>query len=104
MSEELTIPVAEPLSETAYANRVLPTREAPFEVGATLLAAGAICLGLAALIFTPFKPGFAAIGLGILACCFAGERDRLPRIALTIATLGWLVGGILAVAFDQAVW
>src|SRR6478752_8144084 len=48
---------AQPLTEEEYANRVLPDRESPYEVGATLLAAGAIVLGITALFFTPFKPG-----------------------------------------------
>jgi len=49
------------LSESEYANRVLPAREDPYEVGVTLLSALAIVLGVSALFFTPFKPGFLAI-------------------------------------------
>ena len=92
------------LSETEYANRLLPQREAPFEVGVTLLAAGAICLGLSALIFTPFKPGFTAIALAVLANAFAAGNSRLPRIAMIVAVLGWLIGGILSVLTDSPVW
>jgi hypothetical protein len=95
---------AQPLTEEEYANRVLPDRESPYEVGATLLAAAAICLGVAALFFTPFKPGFLAILLATLSNAFAGERSRLPRVAMIVAALGWLIGGILSVLADEAVW
>jgi hypothetical protein len=103
MSDDTTVPAAT-LSESAYANRLLPTREAPAEVGSTLLAASAIVLGLSALIFTPFKPGFAAIGLSILAVATAGDRGRLARISMIVAGICWLVGGIVAVIEDKPVW
>ena len=95
---------SQPLTEEEYANRVLPDRESPYEVGATLLAAAAICLGVVALLFTPFKPGFLAILLATLSNALAGERARLPRIALIVAGLGWLIGGVLSVLADEAVW
>jgi hypothetical protein len=92
------------LSESEYANRVLPAREDPYEVGVTLLSALAIVLGVSALFFTPFKPGFLAIGIATLANALAAHSTRLPRIAMVVAVLGWLIGGILAVAYDEAVW
>jgi uncharacterized membrane protein len=92
------------LTEEEYANRVLPARESPFEVGATLLAALAICLGVAALLFTPFKPGFLGILCATLANVLAGPNVRLPRIAMVVAGLGWLLGGVLSVLYDEAVW
>ena len=95
---------AQPLTEEEYANRLLPDHESPFEVGATLLAAGAIVLGIAALFFTPFKPGFLAILLATLSNAFAGQNTRLPKIALIVAGLGWLLGGIASVLADEAVW
>ena|SRR6476619_2118753 len=98
-------PHAEPtLSETDYANKVLPAREAPFEVGVTLLSALAICLGVYALIFTPFKPGFLAIAVATLANALAARPSRLPKIAMVVAVLGWLIGGIVAVMSDAPVW
>jgi hypothetical protein len=104
MAAEVSPPPDQPLSETEYANRLLPQRESPFEVGVTLLAAGAICLGVYALIFTPFKPGFLAIALAVLANAFSAGNSRLPRIALVVAVLGWLIGGVLAVLTDAPVW
>ena len=95
---------AQPLTEEAYANRVLPDRESPYEVGATLLAAGAIVLGITALLFTPFKPGFLAILLATLSNMLAGDRVRLPKIAMVVAGLGWLLGGVASVLADEAVW
>ncbi|MDX6376341.1 MAG: hypothetical protein QOE98_644 [Gaiellaceae bacterium] len=95
---------AELLTETEYANRLLPDREPASEVGATLLAAGAICLGIAALLFTPFKPGFLAILLATLSNALATKSVRLPKIAMVVAGLGWLLGGVISVLADEAVW
>lgn len=104
-------------SELDHLQRTLPPREDPHEAGATLLAAAAIFFGILALLavpfmlleipgvaWTPFKTGFIAIFLAVIALSIAGERSRLPRIGLVMATLGWLVGGILAVIFDRALW
>lgn len=92
------------LGEAAYANRVLPSRESPAEVGAMILSAAGIVLGLSALVFVPFKPGFAAIGISTIALAVSGERNRVAKIAMTVSTLGWLVGGLLAVLSDSPVW
>ena len=92
------------LSETEYANRLLPAREAPFEAGVTLLSAAAICLGVSALYFAPFKPGFLAMALAVLANAFAVRSSRLPKIAMVVAVGGWLLGGIVAVLTDSTVW
>jgi hypothetical protein len=92
------------LSETEYFQRLLPPNESGHETFATLLASFAIVLGLAALVFRPFKPGFAAILLAILALCIAGERDRLSRVALVVAGACWLLGGVIAVLGNHAVW
>src|SRR5262249_59902302 len=100
MAAELSTHDDQTLSESEYANRLLPQREAPFEVGVTLLSAMAICLGVYALIFTPFKPGFLAIFFAILANAFASGSNRLPKIAMVVAVLGWLIGGLLAVLSD----
>jgi hypothetical protein len=104
MAADLTPPADPTLSETEYANRLLPQREAPFEVGVTLLSALAICLGVSALYFAPFKPGFLAMALATLANAFASRSSRLPKVAMVVAVLGWLIGGTLAVLYDQTVW
>jgi hypothetical protein len=95
---------ANTLGEVDYYNRTLPRREHPFETFSMLLSAGAIVFGLAALYFTPFKPGFLAIFLGILGLATAGDRDRFGRIALVVAGTCWLIGGLVAVIADQPVW
>jgi hypothetical protein len=92
------------LSETEYFQRLLPPHEAGHETFASLFAAFAIVLGLAALVFRPFKPGFVAILLATFALCISGERDRLPRVALVVAGVCWLVGGVIAVLGNQPVW
>jgi hypothetical protein len=105
------------LSEVEYFNRTLPARERPFEVFSMLLSAAALTLGLTAmisglamkfgpstLVFAPFRVGFLAIFLGVIGLATAGDRDRFGRIALVIAGLGWLIGGMLAVIQDKPVW
>jgi hypothetical protein len=108
------------LSEGAYANRVLPPRESPFEAGSMLIASAAIVFAIAAvvgaaasaanivqltsLVDSPFKPGFLAIFLGIIALATAGDRGRIQRFALAFATLAWLVGGVIAVLADKPIF
>jgi hypothetical protein len=108
------------LSEGAYANRVLPAREDPFEVGSMLLASAAIVFALAAiigaaahaagilqittLVSRPFKPGFLAMALAIVGLATAGNRGRTQRFALAFATFGWLVGGVIAVLADTPIF
>ena len=94
----------ETLSELDYFRRNQPPRDRGHETGATLLAALAFVIGLSALYFRPFKPGFAAMLLALIALTIAGERDRLPRLALLVATLCWLIGGLIAVWSNAAVW
>jgi hypothetical protein len=98
-----TLPT-EPLSEVDYKNRQLPQRERPSDVGATLLAGAAILCGIATFVTTPFEPGFLGIGLGVIALAVASERNRLAKIGLTTATLGWLIAGLLAVLSGSQVW
>ena len=106
-----------PMSEIDYFNLTQPQRERPFEAGSTLLAGLALTLGVAAILavpvallkisgvaWTPFKTGLAAILLAIIALSTAGPRDRLQRTAFTVAVVGWLIGGILAVIFDKPIW
>jgi hypothetical protein len=105
MTDESSALEQDPLTEVEYFNRIQPQREHPYEAGATLLAALAIILGVAALHFgTPFKVGFLAMLLATLALIFSGERDRFARTAMIVAVGGWLVGGILAVLASKAVW
>jgi hypothetical protein len=105
------------LSEVEYFNRTLPTRERPFEVFSVLLSAAGFVLGLMALfsglamkfgpasfVLPPFKLGFVGIFLAIIGLCTAGDRDRFARIALVVAGLSWLIGGMLAVIQNKAVW
>ena len=108
------------LTESAYANRVLPDRESPFEVGSTLLSGLAIIFAIAALVGAlanaiglaqvttlvahPFKPGFIAMFLAIVGLAISGDRTRYGRFALAFATLAWLIGGTVAVLADKPIW
>jgi hypothetical protein len=108
------------LTETEYANHVLPAREAPYEVAAILVACLAILFAIAGivgvlatsggiaqlqtLVARPWKAGFLSIGLAALALAFAGPRDRMARFAMVFATVCWLAGGLIAVVADVPVW
>ena len=41
--------------------------------------------------------GFIGIACGILGVAIAGERDRIGKIGLMIAVMGWLVGSIIGI-------
>jgi hypothetical protein len=92
------------LDEIEYYQRLLPAREAPFEAGVTLLSSLAIVLGLAALWYWPVRTGALAIGLALVAIAFAAGSNRYPRIALSVATICWLLGSTLGVLLDRDVW
>ncbi len=108
------------LSESAYANRVLPPREHPFEAGSMLIASAAIVFSIAAvlgaaasafnitqltsLVASPFKPGFLAIFLAIIGLATAGDRGRVQRFAMAFAASCWLVGGAIAVLADKPIF
>jgi hypothetical protein len=101
MSSEHT-PDEELLTEVDFMHRLLPPRERPYETGATLLAALGMVLGVSALFSTPMKPGFAGIGLAIIALTISGDRNRIPRIALLVAASGCFIGALLAVLRNTA--
>ncbi len=44
------------------------------------------------------------MALATLANAFSAGSSRLPRIAMVVAVLGWLIGGVLAVLTDAPVW
>jgi hypothetical protein len=47
--------------------------------------------------------GFAAIGCAILGISIAGTRDRIGKIGLVVATVGWLIGSTLAILLGRSV-
>ena len=92
------------LDEIEYYQRLLPAREEPFEAGVTLISALAMTIGLAALLYRPMMTGAIAMGLAMLALAFAARGNRYPRIALTLATVCWLLGSTVGVFLDRDVW
>jgi hypothetical protein len=92
------------LGEIEFLNRSLPAKEQPFEAFAALLAAVGMVFGLAALFTTPMKPGFAGIGLAIIALAIAGDRNRIERVALLVSSTACFIGALLAVLRNTAFW
>ena len=92
------------LDELDYYQRLLPAREEPFEAGVTLLSSLAVVFGLAALWYWPIRLGALAITLALVALAFSVGSNRYPRIALTLATVCWLLGSTVGVFLDRDVW
>ncbi len=101
MSAEQTISTGEPVDETMtqldYVDRVLEPRDTGTQTVSALLAGLACGLGVLAVWFAPMITGFFAIGFAIIALVLAGESTRTAKIALIVATFGWLIGSILAI-------
>ncbi len=92
------------LDELEYYQRLLPAREEPFEAGVTLLSSLAVVFGLAALWYWPVRLGALAIALAVAALSFSVGSNRYARIALTLATICWLLGTVVGVLLDRDVW
>ena len=41
--------------------------------------------------------GFVAIGCAILGLSMSGTRDRIGKIGLIVAVMGWLIGSIIGI-------
>jgi hypothetical protein len=89
--------VAEPMTPLDYAQERLEERDTGVTSAAALLSGLGAGLGVLSIYFAPMILGFVAIGAAILGLSVAGDRDRFAKIALIIATVGWLVGSIIAV-------
>jgi hypothetical protein len=60
-------------------------------------------LGVVSLWFAPMIIGFFAIGCAILGLSIAGTRDRIGKIGLIMAVVGWLIGSTLAILLGRSV-
>jgi hypothetical protein len=71
---------------------------------AGFLAAAAIFAGLVAIVYYPGRVGAGAILVALIAAAMGGFQSRLAAFAVGIATLGWLAGMIVSVAFERPVF
>ena len=92
------------LDELEYYRRLQPSREEPFEAGATLLSSLGLIFGLASLLYWPMWLGAIAMTLALIGLAFAGPRTRFPRLALIVATICWFVGSLVGVLLERDVW
>lgn len=86
----------EVMTQQDYAERQLEERDTGTASAAALLSGLGAGLGVMSLWVAPMILGFVAIGFAILGLAIAGDRDRFAKIALIIATFGWLIGSLLA--------
>jgi hypothetical protein len=82
---------------------MLPPRERPLDALAGLLNGLGAGFGILALIWWPLFLGGIGISLAGLSLVFARERGIQSRFAwgFAIASLGWLIGMMLAVSGHQ---
>jgi uncharacterized membrane protein YjjP (DUF1212 family) len=95
--------LANPMTQLEYAELKLEDRDSGTQSASALLSGLACGLGVAALWFAPMIIGFVAIGCAILGLSISGTRDRIGKIGLIIAVLGWLIGSIIGIFVGHSV-
>jgi uncharacterized membrane protein YjjP (DUF1212 family) len=95
--------LANPMTQLEYAELKLEDRDSGTQSASALLSGLACGLGVAALWFAPMIIGFVAIGCAILGLSISGTRDRIGKIGLIIAVLGWLIGSIVGIFVGHSV-
>ena len=83
--------------QVGFYERMLPTRERPLDALGGLLNGLGAGLGILALVWWPLLLGTAGVGFAGLSLVFARERGIQSRFAWGFASLGWLIGMMLAV-------
>jgi hypothetical protein len=79
-------------------------REPASHTVAGYMAAAALFAGVLAVIWYPGRLGPAAILIALIAAAMGGPQRRLAAIALAVATAGWFVGMVLAIAFERPIF
>ncbi|MEI6689392.1 MAG: hypothetical protein WCN97_08555 [Thermoleophilia bacterium] len=92
-----------PMTQLEYAELKLEDRDSGTQSASALLSGLACGLGVAALWFAPMIIGFVAIGCAILGLSISGTRDRIGKIGLIIAVMGWLIGSIIGIFVGHSV-
>lgn len=89
--------VATPMTQVDYAERRLEDRDTGTQSASALLSGLACGMGVLSLWFAPMVLGFIGIACAIAGVAIAGERDRIGKIGLMIAVMGWLIGSIIGI-------
>jgi hypothetical protein len=79
-------------------------RDRPADLVAGFLAALAMVGGVVALVERPVPIGVLSILIGFLAAAMAERNQRLAAGGVTIASLGFLGGMIVAVIGSRPLW
>lgn len=97
-----------------HARRSVPAHESGSESLGSILCAFGIALGVLALIhpfmpeatieFPSMKYGLAAMACAVVGIGMGGDRDQMGKWSLGIATLGWLLGTVLAVLLEKSAY
>ncbi len=95
--------IATPMTQIDYAERKLEGRDTGTQSASALLSGLACGLGVVSLWCAPMIIGFFAIGFAMLGLSIAGDRDRIGKIGLIIAVMGWLLGSVLAILIGNSV-
>lgn len=78
--------------------------EPPSHSVAGFLAAAALFAGLVAIVYYPGRIGPGAMLVALIAAAMGGFQSRLAAIAVAVATLGWLLGMIVAVLLERPIF
>ncbi len=95
--------LANPMTQLDYAERRLEDRDTGTQSASALLSGLACGLGVMSLWFAPMIIGFVAIACAILGLSLSGTRDRIGKIGLIIAVMGWLLGSIIGIFVGHSI-
>lgn len=76
-------------------------RTRPSQIVAGYLAAAAIFAGIVALFYYPGRLGPAAIVISLVAAGIGDSIRRFAALAVAVASVGWLLGTLVAVFLDR---
>jgi hypothetical protein len=74
------------------------------EYVAGFLAAAAIFAAVVAIVYYPGRVGTGAVLVAIIAAGIGGFQSRLAAFAVAFATVCWIVGMIVSIAFERPVF
>ena len=79
-------------------------RQSPAEAIGGFLAAVSIFTSLASVVFHPLRLVLVSIVLALLSAAMAGQRSRLPAIAVGVGAAAFVAGMTIAVVGGRPLW
>jgi hypothetical protein len=79
-------------------------RPRPAETVAGILAAASLFVGLIAIFYRPVRLSPVALVVALIAVGIGGRHARLAAAAVTVVSIGWVLGMIYCVVEDEPLW